>query len=167
MWATAPLLAHAVAACFLAVLALAVDGVPTGGNQPLTSSVGDVIRNHANLTTFAAALGSAESGPVWASAKLSSFLSAPAPFGVLGYTVLAPSDAAFSALPEVEKGMFDVASLRYEFLSHHINLRTTTLSARLPVLRCRATTSPPLPARLSPFYATPARAPEVGTRARL
>ena len=140
MWATAPLLAHAVAACFLAVLALAVDGVPTGGNQPLTSSVADVIKNHANLTTFAAALGSAESGPVWASAKLSSFLSAPAPFGVLGYTVLAPSDAAFSALPEVEKGMFDVASLRYEFLSHHINLGTTT--AVTPNAVCAAAGAP-------------------------
>ena len=166
MWATAPLLAHAVAACFLAVLALAVDGVPTGGNQPLTSSVADVIKNHTNLTTFAAALASAESSP-GVSRDLLSFLGEPVSFGVFGYTVLAPSDAAFLALPEGIHLEDLEAILRYEFLSHHINLRTTTLSARLPVLRCRATTSPPLPARLSPFYATPARAPEVGTRARL
>ena len=108
MWATAPLLAHAVAACILA-RALAVDGVPTGGNQPLTSSVGDVIKNHANLTTFAASLGSAETfGTGYGGSggtNLSLFMSAPTPFGVFGYTVLAPSDVAFSALPEAEKGM--------------------------------------------------------------
>ena len=76
-------------------------------------TVGDLIKNNANLTTFAASLEAA---------NLSSFLAGPVAFGVSGYTVLAPSDAAFAALPEAMKGMFDVASLRYEFLSHHINL---------------------------------------------
>lgn len=126
MWATAPPTRAVAAWIMVAVLALAVDGVPTGGNQPLNSSVGDVIKNHQNLTTFAASLGSAEAFGT----KLSSLLSAHAPFGVFGYTVLAPSDAAFLALPEAEKAMFDnVASLRYEILSHHINLRTTTPNA--------------------------------------
>lgn len=87
---------------------------------PLNPTVGDVIKHHANLTSFAASLESA---------NLSSFLGEPTAFGVFGYSVLAPSDAAFSALPEAMKGMFDVGSLRYEILSHHINLRTTTPNA--------------------------------------
>ena len=83
-----------------------------------SSTVGDAIKNHANLTNFAASLESA---------NLSSFLSDPSvPFGAFGYTVLAPSDAAFSALPELAKATLDVASLRYEILSHHIILDGTT-----------------------------------------
>ena len=111
MWATAaPLLA--VAACGL----MAVDGVPTAPATVLDAAapvqpptVGEVIKNHANLTTFAASLGSAETfGTGYGGSggtNLSLFMSAPTPFGVFGYTVLAPSDVAFSALPEAEKGM--------------------------------------------------------------
>ena len=133
MWATAaPLLA--VAACGL----MAVDGVPTAPATVLDAAapvqpptVGEVIKNHANLTTFAASLESASSGydPFGSGAlNLSSFLSAPTPFGVNGYTVLAPSDAAFAALGD-KKALLDVVSLRYEILSHHINLETTTPNA--------------------------------------
>ena len=110
------LLAGAAAA---APRANVVDGAQNG-LQNVKPTVGDVIKNNANLTTFAASLEAAD---------LLSFLAGPTAFGVFGYTVLAPSDAAFAALPEAMKGMFDVASLRYEFLSHHINLRTTTPNA--------------------------------------
>jgi uncharacterized surface protein with fasciclin (FAS1) repeats len=93
----------------LSLLALTLLLVPSAG-----ATVGDVIKTHANLTSFSAYLDSA---------NLSSFLASnDTPFGVFGYTVLAPSDTAFSALPEDMKGMFDVASLRYEILSHHMNL---------------------------------------------
>jgi len=128
MWATAaPLLA--VAACGL----MAVDGVPTAPATVLDAAapvltVGEVIKNHANLTSFAAALESASSGydPYGSGAlNLSSFLFTPAPEGLFGYTVLAPSDAAFAALGD-KRALLDVAALRYEILSHHINLDPTT-----------------------------------------
>ena len=88
----------AVAAALAAVLvpgAFAMPAVKAG-------TVGDVIKNHVNLTRFAS-LGSA---------NLSSFLGEQTAFGVFGYTVLAPSDAAYSALPAAAKAMFDVAPLR-------------------------------------------------------
>ena len=66
-------------------------------------TVADVIKNHANLTTFAASLESA---------NLLSFLGEQPAFGIFGYVALAPSDAAFAALPAAAKAMFDVASLR-------------------------------------------------------
>eukprot|EP01043_Picozoa_sp_COSAG02_P030738 COSAG02_NODE_1977_length_10205_cov_5.317633_11_plen_606_part_00 len=121
------------AAAFFAVAVEATSAAPlittaTKVVAPLNPTVGDVIKHHANLTSFAASL---------VSANLSSFLGEPTAFGVFGYTVLAPSDAAFSALPEAMKGMFDVESLRYEILSHHINLRTTT-----PNAVCAAATAP-------------------------
>ena len=84
--------------------------------QPLNANVFDVINSHPNLTSFANSMRST---------NLTSFLSEPLPLGVFAYTVLAYSDAAFSALPKAMKGMFDVASLRDEFLAHHINLRAS------------------------------------------
>ena len=87
--------------------ALAAVLVPGAFAMPAVKAdtVADVIKNHANLTTFAASLGSA---------NLLSFLGEqPPPFNsIFGYVVLAPSDAAFAALPAAAKAMFDVASLR-------------------------------------------------------
>jgi len=58
-----------------------------------------------------------------------SCLGEPPGNGVFGYTVLAPSDAAFLALPEGIHLEDLEAIVRYEFLSHHINLRMTTPNA--------------------------------------
>ena len=85
--------------------ALAAVLVPGAFAMPAVKAdtVADVIKNHANLTTFAASLESA---------NLLSFLGEQPAFGIFGYVVLAPSDAAFAALPAAAKAMFDVASLR-------------------------------------------------------
>ena len=102
-------------------------GLQNGASPAGSGTVADVIKSHPNLTSFAASLEEAASHRCLSQGytpctDLVSFLSAPTAFGIEGITVLAPSDAAFSALPVAAKGMFDVASLRYEFLSHHINL---------------------------------------------